>query len=36
VGNQIQTPELDDMYPHLSDEVLESVRLSAAEISTRQ
>jgi acetolactate synthase-1/2/3 large subunit len=35
VGNQIQTPELDDMYPHLSDEVLESVRLSAAEISTR-
>ena len=36
VSNQIQTPELDDMYPHLSDEVLESVRLSAAEISIRQ
>ena len=36
VGNQIQTPELDDMYPHLSDEVLHGVRLSAAEISRRQ
>jgi acetolactate synthase-1/2/3 large subunit len=35
VGNKIQTPELDDMYPNLSDEVIESVRRSAVEISAR-
>ena len=29
VGSQIQTPELDDMYPHLSDADLREVRESA-------
>jgi acetolactate synthase-1/2/3 large subunit len=29
VGSQIQTPELDDMYPHLSDAILREVRESA-------
>ena len=29
VGNEIQTPELDDMYPHLSDETLKEIRDSA-------
>lgn len=31
IGSEIQTPELDDMFPHLSDETLNSVRLSATE-----
>jgi acetolactate synthase-1/2/3 large subunit len=29
VGSEIQTPELDDMYPHLSDEILNEIRESA-------
>jgi acetolactate synthase-1/2/3 large subunit len=29
VGNEIQTPELDDMYPHLSDARLKKIRESA-------
>lgn len=31
VGSEIQTPELDDMFPHLPDETLTSVRMSAIE-----
>ncbi len=29
VGSEIQTPELDDMFPHLPDETLTKVRISA-------
>jgi acetolactate synthase-1/2/3 large subunit len=29
VGSEIQTPELDDMFPHLPDETLTNVRMSA-------
>ncbi len=32
VDGTIRTPPLDDMYPHLPDDVLEQVRSSAAEI----
>ncbi len=32
VDGVIRTPQLDDMYPHLDDEVLEGIRRSAAEI----
>ena len=31
VGSEIQTPELDDMFPHLPDETLTNVRLSAVD-----
>ena len=32
IDGVIRTPPLDDMYPHLDDEVLEGIRRSAAEI----
>jgi acetolactate synthase-1/2/3 large subunit len=31
VGSEIQTPELDDMFPHLPDETLKNVRVSATD-----
>ena len=31
VGSEIQTPELDDMFPHLPDETLTNVRMSATD-----
>jgi acetolactate synthase-1/2/3 large subunit len=31
VGSEIQTPELDDMFPHLPDETLTNVRVSATD-----
>ena len=31
VGSEIQTPELDDMFPHLPNETLTQVRLSAGD-----
>jgi acetolactate synthase-1/2/3 large subunit len=31
VGSEIQTPELDDMFPHLPDETLKNVRMSATD-----
>jgi acetolactate synthase-1/2/3 large subunit len=36
VGSEIQTPELDDMYPHLSDEILNEIRESAVLRDGRQ